>query len=490
MSEISRPPRAVRLLRIALWLLLLPGCVAAVNVLREGAALLAEPYETSRPEAFVLDGALRVAEGRPLYLDLETLPFVVHVYNPMTYVPAGIAAKVLGLDLPRTLFVGRAISFVSALALAALLAGLVWRRTRSVPAAALAAGGPFFFHSVLLTDFFRMRPETPALLLTFAGVAALLSERRPAIVAAACLFFAAFTFKQPFVSAPIAAFVWLLAERRRGDAIRFVAWMAGLIVAFVLGMTAWSHGHWLDSAVRSMAANEIDPLRSLRQHSGPLATWIGSLLLAAPVALAVLLRERRYRFLGWYAAVCLVWTAWSAGKFGAWVNYYAELGVLLLLIAALGSGSRVGRGIPALAIVAVIAVQVFGSTVIRGRVSGFFGDVIVQDLAASERHFAGLPGPRLVTNERLAVHLGDPEVLDWVLLEHLSTRGAFDVSQLFGRIAEGYYAWIIVDPHVTTDLEIEVLKAVRAGPYERALRDEPWNTMAVFRRRAADAPIG
>lgn len=68
------------------------------------------------------------------------------------------------------LVTGRAIAFVSSLALSTLLGGWIWRRYGNVAAALLAAMAPWFYHAIAISDFFRFRPESPALAFILAGV--------------------------------------------------------------------------------------------------------------------------------------------------------------------------------------------------------------------------------------------------------------------------------------------------------------------------------
>jgi hypothetical protein len=321
----------------------------------------------------------------------------------------------------------------------------------------------------------------PATLATFGAISAVLSSHRHRMYAAAALFFVAFVFKQPFISAPIGTFLYLMASGSRGDAVRLAGALGGLLLLFFGAMAVWSGGHYYECAILSMAWNEVSPWPALRENALPLADRIGGLLAAAPAAAVVLARSPRHRVLLAWLAASLVVTWYTAGKYGAHLNYYSELGVALLVVAAIGAGLARGawRWWIALCLVGHVAYEASTDRSWRRRFEG----TEVVNLDAYVEEFRTLEGKLLVTNERLAVRLGDPEVLDWVLMKHLTERGHFDPSPLFRRIAAGHYDWVIVDPQVSSRVEGEVFEAVQRGPYERALRDRDWNRMRTFRRR-------
>lgn len=480
-SRVDNRSRLRRALPLLLLLSLAPAFPAVFHVLVEGVHVARLPWATSRPEAFILDGVSRVATGRPLYSDIHALPFVVHVYNPAVYLTVGIAARILKLGWSGMLFLGRGLSYACAVLLAALLGLIVKRETGSRLGAALIAVAFFYFYPPLPSGFYRLRPEMPAALATFGAVAILLSSHRLRIPAAAALFFVAFSFKQPFVSAPIAAFLFLFTSGARRDALELAGWLGTLIVLFFGAMTLWSGGHYWENAILSMAWDEVHPLGNLRAEWPALRNRLVGLFVAALPALFVLARSRRHRLLVWYLGVSAAVTFYTAGKFGSDLNYYAELGTILLLVATLGAYLARGplRWCILLPLVAFVWIDVVDGRSWHRRFDG----VESVDLDSYVDLFRDLKGPLLCTNERLAIRLGDPEVFDWVLMRHLAERGHYDKSLLFDRIANGYYAHVIVDRKITSRLEVEVFQAVRAGPYERSAPDETRGAMQLFRRR-------
>ena len=74
----------------------------------------------------------------------------------------------------------------------------------------------------------------PALLFTFAGIAAFLSKRRGRLPVCAVFFLVAFCFKQSFISAPISVALALLLTRRWKEFLVFNGIMAGALSVFFL----------------------------------------------------------------------------------------------------------------------------------------------------------------------------------------------------------------------------------------------------------------
>src|SRR4029434_9607014 len=104
-----------------------------------------------------------------LYPPIEGLPLAYHLYQPLTYVPTGMIGRAGGLDLDGMLVAARCVALLNMLGILALVGWFVWRAGGSIWCAALAPAMVLYFHSSTLTDFFRNRPETPAILLSLAG---------------------------------------------------------------------------------------------------------------------------------------------------------------------------------------------------------------------------------------------------------------------------------------------------------------------------------
>jgi len=462
------------------WLVLVIGLFRAIYVIIAGAQIIHLPYETTKPELFILYGAQRLISGQQLYPKLGDMPFVISVYNPLTYLPAALAGRVFGLDLYGILVVGRYISYISTVALGLLLGLWVWRKTAACKAALLAGLGIFYFNSVALTDFFRLRPESPGLLFTFAGVVVFLSGWSPRMYVSAVLFFISFLFKQSFVAAPISAAIFFLASKQYRHALAFSATLGGLLLVFFIIMYRTSGERFFENTIVALAVNEVHPIRSLWTVYGKaLIQSSYGLLLAVPLAVYVLVAKKEHLYIITYFLVCVIWTFYSAGKVGAQVNYYSELAILCVLIIALIFGSKEWQGKPVvLLILGMLAAQV-AVTTFRHGILGERIAVGTENIEPYVKRYAAAPGKKLITHEHIAVHTGEITGLDWVLLEHLAEKKVLDLSVIFNAIARGEFSLIVLSQHPMTRLEMRILYAVKKGPYRLVHADDAVSEWAV-----------
>src|SRR5688572_6315429 len=87
-----------------LWFLLLaPWMFAGACVVAQGTRAAMRPVATCETEMHILDGVARIARSEPLYPPIDGLPLAYHLYNPLTYLPAGLAGRWWGLDLDEML---------------------------------------------------------------------------------------------------------------------------------------------------------------------------------------------------------------------------------------------------------------------------------------------------------------------------------------------------------------------------------------------------
>ncbi len=195
-------------------LLIVPWTLDAFTAVRQGLQFALRPVPTCITEMHILDGTACVAEGKPLYPSKGNYTLVYHLYGPLTYLPAGLIGQAWRLDLDGLLIAGRCISLAAMLGILMLIAWYVWHITACTVVSVLAVTMLLHFHSSTLTDFFRNRPETSAILLSLAGW--MLVQFRPAgwTIYSALAFTSAIALKPSFVAAPLAVGIQLLNERQ------------------------------------------------------------------------------------------------------------------------------------------------------------------------------------------------------------------------------------------------------------------------------------
>jgi hypothetical protein len=181
--------------------------------------------------------SMRFARGGPVYTLPDRPPYTATLYGPLFYISMGSVDR---LTAPRSFAAfaveGRTLVFLSYF----LVAFLAWRLARRLGAGPwFSLAAPLFIlcDGSFATSAAAFRPDVPALLLALLGFCVITRDpepRPPRIIGAGLLMGAAFLFKQPFLAAPAAAFLWLLWKRRIRSA--FLLALAALFpVAIVVG---------------------------------------------------------------------------------------------------------------------------------------------------------------------------------------------------------------------------------------------------------------
>ena len=136
----------------------------------------AYPYDLNYGEGFVLNDALRMVRGEPVWTDLTTFPMVRSPYPPLYLLATGLLSVANPSLLP-----ARLISLSSAFVIAGLLVWHAHAKTRSLVPAALAGGlwlGSTFVYQwapLARVDLMGLALTLAAVLLLLAGGPALLS---------------------------------------------------------------------------------------------------------------------------------------------------------------------------------------------------------------------------------------------------------------------------------------------------------------------------
>jgi|GEM_PF-5084793 len=454
------------------------GSIDGARMWTDGAGHIGLPYPTGVTELYIADGIGAVARGEPIYPPLDSLPFVVRVYNPLTYLPGGLLARLFTDDFDGLLIAGRVLPFASGLAFL-LLAG-VWSQRR-FGRSTLTVFLPVLLmvmHSSTMTDFFRNRPEMPGLLLIFAGWFAFdLRLRRWPVVSALC-FAGAFAFKQSFIAAPAAVSLLLLIER---DA-RMVATFGGTLLASVLVVVL---GAWLtlgdgyfDHTFFLLAANPVHPLRASASFYPILIRDHWQLIFpGAVVALVWLLAAGRERPLCVYLGLCLAWTSWSHGKFGADLNYHGELSILLALVIVTATHRMLEQGSrwAPLPVAAVLAFLVFGTLThgvgwnrvclnrIRPTPHCEPGPPATGDVRPTSEALRTRGANLLILQPEIALRTGRVVALDTALLTLLFEQGRLDLELVLGPVRARRHTTIVLPLHPTGYLRQVAAVAEAAG---------------------------
>lgn len=471
-SEVPQDGRMDRLLLLPL-LALLPGLYRCGHVLIDGMRLVFHPYETTMPESLVLYGAMRVARGERLYPDIGSIPYVIDVYNPLAYLPAGIAGFLFKLDLEGIRLAGRLMSYASLVLLAGLIAWWVLRVQGRKLWAALAGLLLFYFAWPFLSDFFCVRPDVTGLLMAMGAVGCIGIARNPDrvglshVAGASALCFVAFLYKQWFIAAPVAIGVYLLLCRQWKACAQFSLLYGGAVVLFLGLMTLLTGDAYYQNAIMSMAVDDVRPIEAImmRPESLRLKHHAYGLLLAFPFALLGLARDPRHLLLLVYFFISALWTFYSSGKFGASLNYFSEVVALMILMVGMALAHREVRRVAKIAILCMLAVQVYATLFLHGP-RGEWIEAKAPFSQALVEAYRDEPGEVFISNESLAIHAGRITALDWLLLDHLWGKGLLQLNDVADKIGRGEYSKIVLNEPTQTGLEWHVRGLAEEAGYE------------------------
>lgn len=174
------------------------------------------PYQVDYGEGLMLEGALSLRQGRPLYPAASQLPVVLHVYGPLAY--AATAATLRPGHISFTS--GRVLVLLCALGLSTATAGMLRRWAGS-----LRIGVAFGLILLTMPAFrfwtYLLRADLIGVAMSVSGLA--LFALKPRYKHWSVIFFTAALFcKYSLLAAPVAVFLHLLLTRQFKDAARFV----------------------------------------------------------------------------------------------------------------------------------------------------------------------------------------------------------------------------------------------------------------------------
>jgi hypothetical protein len=286
---------------------------------------LAFPYDLNYGEGYVLNDAVRLAHGLPLYVDLQQFPMVRSPYPPLF---PWMWSLLIPLTGP-TLLVGRAMEVLALSGVALVVAWNAWRVRCGIwpvlAAVGLVVASPFVYQWAGYA-----RVDLLAVFFAVGGVVAAQWLRGwRAVVLAALLCGLAVWTKQTTVTAAFAVGVGLsLRNWRHGLAFAALIGVPSLLVGAALDWA--TQGEFVRHVLLGNASNPILPVRAI--------IYVGTFVFLNLVALAAAtwwLRQdglsRRASPVAVYLPVTLL-AAFSAGNGGSSVNYLIEPALALALV--------------------------------------------------------------------------------------------------------------------------------------------------------------
>jgi hypothetical protein len=385
--------------QVALWvataLLLLAQALAMLIFLRHGWEALAFPYPLNYGEGPLLDQSVRLAEFQNIYrTDLSAPPYVIANYPPLFMLAQVPFVWLFG----PALWYGRLISLLSVAAVA-LFVGLTLHALTKDRIAAVAGALIFPAMPYVVRWSSLSRVDSLGLALSWAGlfVVARWPQKRWSVLVSALLLVAAVYTRQTYIlAAPLAAFVWLVAQGQRRRALQTAAIAGGacLILYAALNIST-GEGFFLNT----VTAN-LNDFRWERVGLNALGALLACPMLLLASLAFLLLTPRKGNRAWWLIAPYLlasIPTTVLVGKVGSDVNYLLELSAVLGL--ATGGFIAWQRRRPRLriALIALLAVQVLALAQSSRVASGLQNYVIDQkaEVAQLSRMVANADGPVL-----------------------------------------------------------------------------------------------
>jgi hypothetical protein len=337
-------------------LLLLAQGLGALLFLRHGWDALAFPYPLNYGEGPLLDQSVRLTQFEDIYgTDLTGPPYVVSNYPPLFML---VQAPFVWLFGP-ALWYGRLISLASVAAVA-LFVGLTLHALTRDRLAAIAGGLIFPAMPYVVRWSSLSRVDSLGLALSWAGlfVVARWPEKRWSVFVSALLLVAAVYTRQTYIlAAPVAAFVWLVAQGQRRRALETAAIAGGAgLVLFALMNIFTGGGFFLNT----VTAN-LNDFRWERVSLNALGALLACPLLLLGSLAFLLFAPRKANRSWWLVGPYLLASIPSAalvGKVGSDVNYLLELSAALGLATGAFIAWQRGRPLLRIAFIALLALQV------------------------------------------------------------------------------------------------------------------------------------
>lgn len=419
--------------------------------------------DVSFPEGAIAARAWDVATGGSAYLDWRVWPHQFAPYGPLLYYPSGWIARALhAAPHPLDLYaIGRAQSFVSLMAIAALV-GAILRRTGASLAWCVLGAGVFLLWEKPLTFTLSYRPDAPQV--AFSLLALWIATGGPATAPRAASAFLALSLAmwfKPMSWGMVGALSWwAFASRGPRFAIGALAAFGGANLALAAALNAAMDGRLFLNMVGSLD-NGTAPGNLYEFYRSAARVPLAVLLTGIAAAVATLRSPSDTSMPPPARTVALallashVMTSLQNLKLGADVNYYLETWALAAIcvtpfvrdlwsaVPRSPASSRRREAACWCAILPLALIDAWiGLSHVRQDLSGMrvsWAPTLVS------RRMAEIEGPVLATFPYpMLVRPAPPGVLDHAQFGILRNRGLLDDSDLVGRVERREFSVVVL----------------------------------------------
>jgi hypothetical protein len=223
------------LARIVLYFFLILGLLIFVI---HGLIVLGFQYPLDYGEGPLLNQALRVVQGNPLYPEgVASPPYLVSNYPPIYVLINALFVALFG----PTLAIGRLISFVSTLGSAMMIALIIQHFSGPKRLLPMLAGASIFLITPYVLEWSPLfRIDMLGLFLSLAGLYIVIrnpAKNRNLLFAAALFILAAYTRQSYGLAAPFAGIIYVFTKNKRGAVKLLLAYGLGGLAIF--GLLYW-----------------------------------------------------------------------------------------------------------------------------------------------------------------------------------------------------------------------------------------------------------
>jgi 4-amino-4-deoxy-L-arabinose transferase-like glycosyltransferase len=311
-------------------------CIYVLFYIANSLIIIIYPYQISYPEGFLLNQALTIAQGRPIYNSIADYPFLVANYPPLYPYLCGFFVKIFSVSFAW----GRIVSFLSVIACAYLIydicknipltltlshegRGMEIKTSGHERHTALIAFLLFLASPYVYKISVQCRVDMLGLAFSLLGLWFAVKHIDKKTMYFSILFFIAALFtKQTFAAALIAFAVYLFIQNRTRGFLFIVITLLSYSVIFLV-LNILTAGEFYKHNVL-YNANPYSFLFAVRMYASLLRTHV--ILITLSLAYLVFSPVKKHilsLFPIYFIVAALV--ALTVGKIGSNINYFLEL---------------------------------------------------------------------------------------------------------------------------------------------------------------------
>jgi hypothetical protein len=420
------------------------------------------PYQLDYGEGPILQIALNVARGGPMYPAVDQPPYLIASYVPLYYALCALGAKLAGVSfLP-----GRLLSCAAGLSIAVFAALIVWDRTGSEFAAFLG-GGLVLAMPQLMVWATLMRVDVLALAFAFAGFYFFTRARRPS---GGSLFALATLTRRTTVAGMGAAYLDYARERGLWRAIQAFGLQVLAIGALFGAAVLITHGGlyhqlYLHTATSVGKAWSWEQLRSLIWVPGnpsPLKLWPAYFAVTAVAAVWCAFHRPSRALVVYFLLAGAIFL--TGGRIGSAHNYLLEpmaigatmTGVMWGIVSRRPGMARTGL----MVVAGVLAIQMVWTTQHLPETLSILHPRVDPRAAAQVVELAReAPGPVLCEETGLTLMAGKEPPLMPFEFTMMARAGALDPAPVYRKVREGAYPLVVLRFNPFDPREVELHRA-------------------------------